>query len=104
MPDTPDLTAELDRIARELRTFGANGDDTERLLDAVGKVLEKADDWEREAARLQQVARKQARAGADAGRRGATGGLAVAHIDCAKALRAAITTALAGEETGGDAR
>ena len=35
-----DLAAELDRIARELRTFGANGNDAERLLKAVEAVLE----------------------------------------------------------------
>ena len=33
------LTAELDRIARELRTFGANGQDTARLLAAVEVIL-----------------------------------------------------------------
>ena len=38
MPD--DLTATLDRIRAELRTFGANSADTALLLAAVDKVLE----------------------------------------------------------------
>jgi hypothetical protein len=72
------------------------------LAAAVEKALELADEWEQEAYRLQQVARKQARAGADADRRGTTGGLAVAHIDCANALREAITREITGAQPNED--
>ena|ERR1035441_4483801 len=70
------------------------------LLAAVERAQELADRWEQEAGRLQHVAREQAARGTGAGRRGTTGGLAVAHIDCAKALRGAITTELAKGEAG----
>lgn len=118
MDDT--LTAALDEARSAIEalpaTFGNMDCDWDRataaaeaattagrfLSAAVEKAMELADGWEREAYRLQQVAQKQARSGADADRRGTTGGLAVAHIDCAKALREAITREITGKGENDD--
>ena len=100
-----DVTAELAGIRADLSDGAAYPHrvmeiHAPRLLAAAEAVLKLADMWGQEAGRLQQVAREQVAHGASAQRRGTTGGLAVAHMDCAKALREAITAALAGEETG----
>lgn len=89
MPD--DLTAALNRIGA-LRTSGASDDDTRRLLAAVEAVLKLADDWKREAARLEP-------SGADAVQPAMPGNYLVsgrigAFEDCVEDLREAITREL----------
>lgn len=84
-----DLTAELDRIAAELRTSGASDADTARLLAVVEAVLKLADEWGAEAAR-------QRRKAADLTERGsmivsaAQNARAQTHQGCTDALREAI--------------
>jgi hypothetical protein len=84
---TDDLTAELDRIAAETRTFGASGEDTALLLAAVEAVLALADEWEATAATLD-------------------GGTARANalLDCTASFREAITREITGAYPGAQQR
>jgi hypothetical protein len=94
---TPDPAAHLDRIASELRTFGASDEDTRRLLKAVEAVLKLAADWSDEAVRLDAVVERSISGGERATRSKAA---AQAHKGCADALYEAITRELAGTEPG----
>jgi hypothetical protein len=79
----------------------ASAGDVAALVAFAEMALALADGWTAEAERLQGVAREQAVAGTDKQRRGTTGGLAVAHADCARALREAIIAALTRDEPPG---
>jgi hypothetical protein len=92
---TTDPAAVLDRIASELRTFGASDEDAGRLLNAVEAVLKLADDWNDEAVRLDAVVERSISGGERATRSKAA---AQAHKGCADALYETITREITGKE------
>jgi hypothetical protein len=115
MPDIDDLTAFLAMVTSDADSEttthrpedcadwrnSCSAHNAMRLAVMVAGALGLAGDWMAEAERLQGVAREQAAAGTDKQRRGTTGGLAVAHADCARALREAVTAALTRDEPPG---